>query len=409
MRILLVNTFYYPRFTGGAEVSVQQLAEGLVNTGHEVFVLTSAKKDRVYAVNNVTVIGCRQRNVFSTYDNTSNKPAFLKVLWHLVDSANVLQYFKFKRILKDIKPDIVHTNNIQGFSPLIWFAAKKHKIKLLHTMRDYYLLCHKCNLFSKSTNCEKLCGACKITHNIKSRFAGYPDGYVGISNHILQAHQKFLALHNTHVIFNSAQLALIPVSGSATGVITFGYIGRITPDKGVEYLVDELVKINPAQRASFKIIFAGKGEPEFIGRLKSKLGSIDYEFSGIVNSVDFYKSIDVLIVPALWNEPFGRTVIESLAYSVPVCQSDRGGLKEIFDKNSSWMFSPDEGVLSVLLSRILRNRKEIDEKKRKCAKHLAHFSPKTYINRHLELYGQLIEASACKAGEVPALHNEVVT
>jgi len=127
----------------------------------------------------------------------------------------------------------------------------------------------------------------------------------------------------------------------------------------------------------------------------------------VLKPADFYKNIDVLLVPALWNEPFGRTVIESRSYAVPVCQSDRGGLKEIYDQDNSWMFSPDEGVLSALLARILRNRTEIAEKKEKCMGHAGQFSAQNYINQHLELYGQLINESKCKAGYIPALHNEI--
>jgi len=29
MKVLLINSFYYPTFVGGAEISVQYLAEGL--------------------------------------------------------------------------------------------------------------------------------------------------------------------------------------------------------------------------------------------------------------------------------------------------------------------------------------------------------------------------------------------
>lgn len=406
MRILIINTFYYPKFTGGAEISVQILAEGLVKAGHDVYVLTTGASNKVYSVNGVRVISCKQRNVFSTYYKyTAAKGSIIKAIWHFIDSANVFYHFKLSGLLNKISPDIVHTNNIQGFSPMVWYTVKKNNIKLVHTLRDYYLLCHKANCFDNNTNCEKLCSACKVTHSIKSKFASYPDTFVGISNYIVNRHIEYIPMPAKQVIYNSANLVLVPGPGAATNTITFGYLGRITADKGVEYLVDELATLSPKQMLSFKIIFAGNGDPDFIDSLKGKLGSVNYEFVGVVNATAFYKSIDVLLIPSLWNEPFGRTVIEALAHAVPVCQSDRGGLKEIFDSHSSWMFSPEKGVLAALLSRILHNKHEIEDKKRKCAKHVAHFSSKNYISKHLELYGQLIGDTSSKLKEVSALHN----
>ncbi|HBV2294953.1 TPA: glycosyltransferase family 4 protein, partial [Klebsiella pneumoniae] len=40
MNIILVNTLYYPYKIGGAEVSVQILAESLIEKGHSVTVVS---------------------------------------------------------------------------------------------------------------------------------------------------------------------------------------------------------------------------------------------------------------------------------------------------------------------------------------------------------------------------------
>lgn len=51
-------------------------------------------------------------------------------------------------------PDVVHTNNIAGFSVAIWAEIKKKKIKLIHTSRDYYLFHPNSIMFSKNKNME---------------------------------------------------------------------------------------------------------------------------------------------------------------------------------------------------------------------------------------------------------------
>ena len=45
MRILFVNTFYYPNMEGGAEQSVKLLAEGLAKAGHIVAVYCADSRD----------------------------------------------------------------------------------------------------------------------------------------------------------------------------------------------------------------------------------------------------------------------------------------------------------------------------------------------------------------------------
>ena len=38
------------------------------------------------------------------------------------------------------KPDVIHTNNLAGFSVAIWSVAHALGIGIVHTSRDYYLL-----------------------------------------------------------------------------------------------------------------------------------------------------------------------------------------------------------------------------------------------------------------------------
>jgi glycosyltransferase involved in cell wall biosynthesis len=391
MTILLISSFYYPSFVGGAEISVQMLAEGLSNAGNRVYVLVTGPTNKVYKVNNVIVISLKQRNIFSICGGTGDVSAALKVVWHLIDSCNVFYHSTIKGLLNRIKPDIIHTNTIQGFSPFIWVAAKSYNVPLVHTTRDYYLLCHKCSLYNGG-NCQKLCLPCKVTHSLKSRFVKLPDHIVGISNYILDKHTPILTnRQKASVIYNGVSLT----DGAGyvkqpTETICFGYIGRIADDKGVGYLAKELAALNSNYKSKIKVLFAGRGDGKFTADMQIILKGIDHEFLNVVKPEDFYRRIDVLIVPSLWNEPFGRTVIESLSYSVPVCQADTGGLKELYSADTSWMFTPGTGALSAIIKQIVDDKKQIAIKRENCRKQAEKFSSGSYINNHLQLYQQLV-------------------
>jgi glycosyltransferase involved in cell wall biosynthesis len=49
---------------------------------------------------------------------------------------------------------------------------------------------------------------------------------------------------------------------------------------------------------------------------------------GWVDTAEFFSRMDVLVVPSLWPEPFGRVVTEAASAGVPVLVSRRGGLLE---------------------------------------------------------------------------------
>jgi glycosyltransferase involved in cell wall biosynthesis len=392
MRIVLVNTFYYPKFVGGAEIFVQQLAEGLVNKGHSVYVLAMGESNRVYRVNNVVIITIKQCNIYSSFNGTAEKPASLKIIWHLIDSANIGYHFKLSRLLKRIKPDIVHTHNIHGFSPFIWLTIKRYKIKLVHTLHDYYLLCNKYTRFKSGLNCEGLCMSCKATSSIKRLFLNYPDHYTGISRYSLAVHTDNLNITKpTSIVYNGTSPKEIAIERWRSADIVLGYIGRISEDKGVLYFVNELEALSTNLKKNIKVIFAGAGQESFVNSLKSKLIGIKHEFAGVMDPALFFNQINLLIVPSIWNEPFGLTVIESLAYGVPVCQSDRGGLQELHNPESGWIFSPEAGKLNTILTHILLNEHEIEVKKSNCAKSARRFPAEENLERYIQTYDRLIK------------------
>lgn len=374
---------------GGAEISVQLLAEGLVKSGHKVFVITTGAINSLQKLNGVIIIRVKQHNIYSSFFDKTRSP-LLKTVWHILDSHNFFFFRKLSRLLKKIKPDIVHTNNIQGFSPIVWKAVKKANIPLVHTLRDYYLLCHKTLLFKNGSCCESLCADCRITNSIKKSQMLLPDCYVGISDFILEKHGEFNSIHGRKkVVYNAVAGKKSTSNLVESEKITFGYIGRIAADKGVEFLVKELAAVKKEYRSKFKVLFAGKGDSFYINYLAELLEGIDHEFLGVVKPDEFYSRINVAVVPSLWYEPFGRIVIESLAAEVPVCAAQIGGLKELHNDDCMWAFKPEAGQLFPLLQQIIEKPEQIHRKKLRAASYASRFSEELYLKKYLEIYNEI--------------------
>jgi glycosyltransferase involved in cell wall biosynthesis len=70
-----------------------------------------------------------------------------------------------------------------------------------------------------------------------------------------------------------------------------------------------------------------------------------------------YRSIDLLVVPSLWEEPLATTVLEAYMHGIPVIVSRRGGLPEMVDEGrTGFVYEPLEaGGLRQAVDMVLRN------------------------------------------------------
>jgi len=113
-------------------------------------------KDQIEdVINGVTVIRLPLDNIYWPYE-AQRKPSQVKrLLWHIFDMWNFKAAKRVGRILDDVKPDVVHTNNMTGFSVSVWHEARQRGIPIVHTLRDYSLACSRAALFG-TTSCANI-------------------------------------------------------------------------------------------------------------------------------------------------------------------------------------------------------------------------------------------------------------
>ncbi len=382
MKILIFNTLYYPNQIGGAEKSVQFIAEGLLSFGHEPVVVCTSDKDYIDVVNGVKVYYVNTNNIYWAY-NAKEEKSYKKPLWHLIDSYNIFAKNKLEKIIKDEKPDVVHTNNLAGFSDIVWKITKKYDIRLVHTLRDYYQLCPKSTMFKDGANCITQCSDCKIYAMPRKEMSKYVDAVVGISQFILDTHMAFDYFVNARkeVIYNSVPLVANNVKNSEKKSISLGYVGSLSPSKGIEFLLEKYQKLN---LPNTELLIFGKGiKKEYEQDLKAKYEQENIIFKGFMKAEQIYSQIDILIVPSLWNEPFGRIVSEANSYGIPVLVSNMGGLPElVINSKNGYIFDPDidgdfEEKLALVLEMYKNNKFEFD---------LNAFGFDEIIGKYLRLY-----------------------
>jgi glycosyltransferase involved in cell wall biosynthesis len=394
MRTLIVNTLYRPHRVGGAERSVEILAETLAARGVEVHVLTTAPKpcQREYA--NVMVHYWKTPNLWWSFDSHS-RPKVLKPIWHLLDSSNPLIDSRFLALLSDLKPDLVHTNNLSGFSPRVWKLARSAGLPVVHTTRDMYLLCVKSSMFRRGRACERSCTACKVFSELKRSYEKHVDAAVGISNFILKRHLDagyFTEARLTRRIFNPVHKPSGARRESSTeDGIRVGFVGSISPHKGIELLLKAMGK-DQSRSLSLKV-FGRANQTDYIGKLTKRYRSARVSFEGFEPPDRIYPEIDLLVVPSLWHEPFGRVVIEANSFGVPAIVSNRGGLPEIVTEGENGaVFDPDRpGDLYRAIDTLVKSGRLPDSVRDRSRASAARYSADLIADQYLDLYTKVLQ------------------
>ncbi|RTF46874.1 glycosyltransferase family 4 protein [Serratia marcescens] len=333
MKIMIVNTLYSPYKIGGAEVSVQILAEELVAQGNDVIVITlhEGAKRKESKINGVSIVYLPLKNIYWPFSGHSRGP-LSKLLWHIVDNYNPIMGKYFHAELKRFKPDVVHTNNISGFSVAIWGRVKRENIKLIHTARDYYLFHPNTTLFSYGSNASEKSTGVKVWSYIKRRQSRKVDAFVGISDFIRRFHIEagFFSKSKSTYIYNAVSPSCYeyPVMGSSEE-IRVGFIGRLTADKGFESYCQIVEKLKDRGHKVLAFSAGRYGIDKNSEQLKLLAEKNNIEHLGFAKLTDFLSHVDIVILPIKWREPFGRVVVECALAGKMVLTNSVGGITEL--------------------------------------------------------------------------------
>lgn len=335
MKVLFINTLYHPNVLGGAEKTVQTLAEALVARGHAAVVISLAPDGvrQTREVNGVRVHYERLLNFFWPFGG-AQRSAWRRLVWLLVDAFNPLMAWRVFTILRAERPDLVQTGNLLGFSCAVWLSARLLRIPVVQMLHDYYPVCANSSTFKKGHNCTQPCGACQVITAPRRALSGLPDGVISLSEATLAKTRLFGAFRHTRhvaVVHGAAHIEQpeqVPVKPGSE-VLRIGYLGRVEANKGIETLMQALHRVRSRRPVSCAV--AGKGEAAYVEELRGLAPDGLVRFLGRVDPASLFEQIDVLVVPSVWEEPLGRVIYEAYTHGVPCVVSDAGGMKEIVE------------------------------------------------------------------------------
>ena len=393
MKILIISTLYFPNVMGGAERSTQILAEGLLSAGWEPVVVTTSDRDAVDSVNGVKVYYAKIPNLY-WLRTAKEQPAYKKALWHLLDSINPFVGPILSRIIRQENPDIFHSSTLSGFSVQVWNVARRHEIPVVHTIRDQYLLCPRSTMFRRGSICSRQCLRCRLYSIPRKRLSKAVDAVIGVSRFTLQKHLDLgyfnRARIRTHIYNPIPKITEAEKVERDTRMLTFGFVGTLAPHKGIPLLLETFgaMNTNVAQLHVF-----GRGPyPGYERSLIERFQSEKIVFRGHCQPQEIYPHLDVLVVPSLWDEAFGRIVAEAYSHGIPVIVSNRGALPEITQESiTGFIFNPDkQGDLEETIRRFIDDPDLIERMSSDCRVASQRFREDTIVSQYMDVYRQVV-------------------
>jgi glycosyltransferase involved in cell wall biosynthesis len=173
------------------------------------------------------------------------------------------------------------------------------------------------------------------------------------------------------------------------------YVGRISPQKGVEYLVRAVARLEG--RSILTLVGDGPWRPQ-AEKLAGELIGARHEvaFTGWLPHDQvrrLYRTHEVVALPSVWPEPFGRVGLEATGAGKPVVAFDVGGIREwLADGQNGFLVPPkDIEAFAAALRRLLLDE-ELRRRMGQNGVELARtrFDSKRHVDTMLALYSEIL-------------------
>ena len=404
MRILCVAAAYPPYVKGGGPKSSENIVNALYTYGHTVRVITVANQEGLELRDGIEVKTLQTLNVYWNY--WIYQSTIAKLAWHALENFNPRALLRMRREITEFRPDIVITISVENINVATWVAAWMLGCPSVHVIQSYFLMCWRATMFSKNKNCERRCLRCRAASIGKKLCSQLVDGVIAEASHSLSLHYErgFFRRAMARIIPGAVGEPLSPPSFRAakTDIIRVGYIGMLTPNKGISTLGQAATLLG--EDAPFEYLIAGDGKPEFVQKVLSKFPTSKTTYLGWVDSNSFYPSIDVLVVPSIWAEPFGYVCIEALSFGVPVIVARSGALPEIIEheKNGLVFDTGDHKALAACLVKIASDRCLLERLYHGALTNVKQYSPEAFATSWDKFLSQVLARERNLAGESPA-------
>jgi glycosyltransferase involved in cell wall biosynthesis len=429
MRIALVNEFYPPHASGGADWSTEALARALTKHGHDVVVITPrwGPPRATPGLEDVEGIRIRRFAVPFAQPRPPGPPVVQKILLNPLFYAYAA--VQLARLARAERADVVHVQNKHLLIPAV-LARLVSRRPLLLTIRDASLIdprpvcLHHHDRRPSDCGVRKLWRECAVEYHeaytqrqhgrlrtrlaflygwldatyLRQRALHRVDAVIGVSAGILAIHQRSGLLARVRRLETIATVPPLGEPATAAAGETVRrrhrldgrvvlFVGKLSPGKGTADLLEAAGRLR-GDRPDLVVVLVGDGDvavpsAPWIRRL-GRLPNPDV--------LALYAAADVVAVPSVIPDALSRVVLEAMAAGRPVVGTSVGGTPELIAHGETGLLVPrhDPAALAEAIGRLLDDPALAARMGAAARKRVqTDFSPEASVERHLALYAAM--------------------
>lgn len=317
-----------------------EILEKLIEEGHQVTVLCQFRSHR----DALEQIGCKLYDI-SIGRRSTNPLSDFRLLRH------------FCRILQEIKPDVVFTNNIK---PNVYAGIACRILRIRYIP----------NITGLGTPVENP----GILQPLAIRL--YQCGVAGADSIFFQNEENIRFFKQHNMMPKKSRVCLLPGSGvnlqkhpalpyAHNDVVHFLFVARLLKEKGIELYLSAAKRIAAKYPKVLFHICGGCDDPKYLEQVKeaAQTGYIQYHGEQ-KNMLPYFQMAHCVVHPSYYPEGMSNVLLEAAASARPIIATDRSGCRETVDAGKTGWLIPvkDEEALVQALEDFLNLNWEEREK-----------------------------------------------
>ncbi len=269
------------------------------------------------------------------------------------------------RAVKKHAIDLIHANSL-SVALLGGIVAKLNRIPILMHKRyatSYGIL-------------DKICE--KLLHRVilvseATRWDFAPKAkqtliYNGVDLEAFQASQAEVETLRTELFSENAK----SMESELELPILVGVVTRITPEKGIHFLVRAMAELKKTllnESVDIKLLIVGgpyfQKDHDYMASLKQEVADLGVEdsviFTGFLSDTRVVTTLlDIVLVPSIIPEACPRTIIEAMAVGKPVIATPLGGSKELVIPETGILVPPENAeAIASAIAELATDREEL--------------------------------------------------
>lgn len=309
-------------------------------------------------------------------------------------------HLKLWKLLRRLKPDIVHSRNLAALECQVTAAAAGVPVRV-HGEHGW--------------DVRDLDGSNRRRVAIRRTMRPFVHHYIALSRHLEQYLLTRVGVHPSRLsqVYNGVDTdkfrpsikgdKVLPASVTwGSDAVVVGTVGRMEPVKDPLNLAQAFVKVvemMPEIRQRLRLVMIGDGtlRPQVAACLDAAgLASQVWLPGACSNIPEIMRALDVFVLPSL-AEGISNTILEAMASGLPVVATDTGGNPELIeDGNSGGLVRPaDPDALASAIVDYIRQpavRSQHSRRARELA--LERFSLSSMVLRYIGIYHSLLKGRA---------------